>query len=187
MTPLFADAGLPMIFVQMPVMIGALIPVIILEALLIRRWVSLPYGEAFRGIAKANVRSTLVGIPIAWVAMFMLELVIGLPIAIGANIFDWKVDSPILEFVFFVISAAYVGPNPNESAVFVIPAAAAVLLIPSFYVSVWIERQQCLRAWPTADASAVRRGVYSVNVVSYGMLFLLACGWMLYELFTGTM
>lgn len=51
---MLADVGIPMIFVQWPLMFYALIPVIVVEALLIRRWVSLSYREAFTGIAKAN-------------------------------------------------------------------------------------------------------------------------------------
>ena len=36
-----ADVGIPMIIIEWPLMLMALVPVIILEALLIRRWVPL--------------------------------------------------------------------------------------------------------------------------------------------------
>jgi hypothetical protein len=183
MTPILANVGIPMIFVQMPAMVSALIPVIIIEALLIRRWVSLSYRDAFVGITKANFVSTLVGVPVAWLAMFLVELVIMLPLGIAADKFHWKMDSPVFEIMAFFLSVAWLGPPPDRSAFFIVPAAAAVLLIPSFYVSVWIERRQCLKAWPSADFALVRRGVFLANLVSYGVLFLLACGWMGYEYF----
>lgn len=43
-------------------MVCALVPVIILEALLIRRWVKLSYREAFKGMIHANLASTFVGV-----------------------------------------------------------------------------------------------------------------------------
>jgi hypothetical protein len=52
-----------MIFVQMPAMECALIPIIIVEGLLIRRWLTLPYRDAFRGVTVANLASTIVGVP----------------------------------------------------------------------------------------------------------------------------
>jgi hypothetical protein len=47
---MLADIGIPMIFVQWPLMIGALIPVIIVESLVIRRWIPLSYRDAFSGV-----------------------------------------------------------------------------------------------------------------------------------------
>jgi hypothetical protein len=59
---LLADAGVPMIFVQWPLMTCALLPVIAIEALVVRKRLSLSYGRAFGGAAKANVASTLAGV-----------------------------------------------------------------------------------------------------------------------------
>ena len=115
MTPILANVGIPMIFVQMPAMVCELIPVIIIEALLIRRWVSLSYRDAFVGITKANFVSTLVGVPVAWLAMFLLELVIMLPLAIAADKFHWKMDSPVFEIMGFFLSVAWLGPPPDRS------------------------------------------------------------------------
>ena len=86
---MLADVGIPMIFVQWPLMIGALIPVIIVEALLIRRWVQLSYRDAFIGVTKANLLSTLAGFPLAWLAMFVIEMGFGL----AADML-WKLGSP---------------------------------------------------------------------------------------------
>ena len=68
-----ADIGVPMIFVQWPLMICALLPVIAIEALVVRKRLSLSYGRAFGGATKANVVSTLAGVPLAWGLMLILE------------------------------------------------------------------------------------------------------------------
>jgi hypothetical protein len=178
---MLADVGIPMIFVQWPLMFCALIPVVIVEALLIRRWVSLSPREAFSGVAKANFVSTLVGIPLAWVAMLAVEFAVMLPAGLAAEQWHWNLRSPILQVVGFALSIAWIAPFNTYWSV---PAATALLLIPSFYVSVWLERLVCFRAWPTTYRATIRRGVYLSNLASYLVLFVAACGWVTYELMT---
>jgi hypothetical protein len=182
---MLANIGIPMIFVQWPLMACALIPVIVVEALLIRRWVSLSYREAFAGIAKANFLSTAVGIPLAWGIMLAIEFAVLWPVAMAADRWDWKLDSPALQVFGFLVSIAWLGPMEGH-LLRLIPIAAALLLIPCFYVSVWLERRACLRSWPFADPSVVRRGVYLTNLASYALLFAVACGWIAVEYFAKT-
>jgi hypothetical protein len=51
---LFADVGIPMIFIQWPLMLAALIPVILIEAIIVRRWLPLSYRAALLGAGKAK-------------------------------------------------------------------------------------------------------------------------------------
>jgi hypothetical protein len=178
---MFADVGIPMIFIQWPLMFCALIPVIVVEALLIRRWVSLSHREAFTGIAKANLTSTVVGIPLAWLAMLAVEYATMLPVSLAADKLHWKLDSPIFQAIGFALSVAWIAPF---NAYVTVPIAAALLLIPCFYASVWIERRVCVWAWSAADATAVRRGVYLANLASYSVLFVFGCIWALFEFLT---
>jgi hypothetical protein len=173
---MLADIGIPMIFIQWPLMICALIPVIVVEALLIRRWVPLSYRDAFIGTTKANLLSTLAGFPLAWLAMFAFEMAVMYPLASAADKWHWNFDSPFFQIVGFLIGMAWLGPA-GEDAYWLVPLAAALLLIPSFYVSVWLERFICRKAWPTLEAAVIRRGVYRANLASYAVLFILACGW----------
>src|SRR5271170_4078830 len=107
---MLADVGIPMLFVQWPLMLCALIPVIVVEALLIRRWVPLSHKDAFAGIAKANILSTLVGVPLAWLAMLAVEFAVMLPVGLAADKWHWKLDSPIFRIIGFAISAAWIAP-----------------------------------------------------------------------------
>ncbi|HTX20791.1 MAG TPA: hypothetical protein VMD27_02865 [Candidatus Aquilonibacter sp.] len=175
---MLADIGIPMIFIQWPLMICALIPVIVVEALLIRRWVPLSFRDAFIGTTKANLVSTFAGFPLAWLAMFAIEMGIMLPLGLAAEKWHWQhlFESPFFEVVSFFIGMAWLAPS-DQAAYWLVPLAAGLLLIPSFYVSVWLERFICRRAWPSSDAAAVRLGVFRANLASYVVLFILACGW----------
>ena len=179
---MLADIGIPMIFIQWPLMICALIPVIIVEALLIRRWVPLSYRDAFIGTTKANLLSTMAGFPLAWLAMFAVEIVILFPVATAADKLHWNLNSPLFQVVSFLIGIAWLGVA-DKDAYWLVPLAAALLLIPSFYVSVWLERFICVRAWPGSETAIVRRGVYKANLASYGLLFIMGCGWAFAELY----
>ena len=174
---MLADAGIPMIVVQWPLMFAALIPVIVIEALLIRRWIELSYRDAFFGITIANCLSTLAGFPLAWLVMFALEMGVMLPMALAADKWHWHFfDSPFFQIISFPLTVAWLGPS-EWAGNWLVPLAAALLLIPSFYVSVWLENFVCRKTWPDIDVKIIRRGVYRANLVSYVMLFVLACGW----------
>lgn len=172
-----------MIFVHWPLMLCALLPVILLEALLIRRWLVLSFRDAFVGVGKANVLSTLVGVPLAWLAMFVLELAVMLPFGLVAETSEWQSAGPVWEILGFLLSVAWL-PPAEDYLHWMVPAAVALLLVPCFFLSVLLERSSCLRSWPAAEPARVRRGVFAANLASYALLFVLACGWVGFELVT---
>jgi hypothetical protein len=180
---MLADVGIPMIFVQVPAMVCALVPVIIIEANLIRRWVPLSSRDAIDGVVLANLCSTFVGIPIAWLIMLLVELALSGASGGATDMWPEGFGSLIGRILWLLLNAAWIGPGDGVPP-WTIPVAAAALLIPSFFVSVWFERRIGLWWWPTSDPRAVRRGVYMVNLASYALLLVLACGWIGYEILT---
>jgi hypothetical protein len=176
LTPLLADMGIPMIFGQWILMACALVPVIVLETLVVSRAVPLRPGRAVGGVVAANIASTLVGVPLAWVAALAIEFAVALPVDIAAMRWHWPSDSPFLTAINFVFGAAWLGPL-GKNSVWVIYFAAAVLLIPCFFASVLIERRVCARIWRHSDQLAVRRAVLQANIYSYTALLLFMCTW----------
>jgi hypothetical protein len=176
---LIANIGLPMILVQWPLMLGALVPVIVVEALLIRRRLDMSYRQAFIGAGIANVVSTLAGVPVAWVGTFLLNLVVMVPLGLAAQRWSWQLDGPIFQVVAFVFSASWLGPAEGHLH-WMVPTAVGLLLLPCCIVSVLIERSLCKRIWPTVDRMLVDRAVFRVNLASYTVLFLLAGAWATY-------
>jgi hypothetical protein len=103
---ILADVGVPMIVIQWPLMLFALVPVILVEVFTIRRWLPLSTREAFKGITLGNLLSTLVGIPLAWLLMFGL--------ALGADVAQshWKfeLNGPVWAVLGFLLNAAWLAP-----------------------------------------------------------------------------
>jgi hypothetical protein len=102
---LLADAGAPMIFIEWPLMFCALVPVIVIETEVARRYLALPYPKAVAGAAKANILSTLVGVPLAWGIMLVIELVTMFPLSAAAEKWHWRFDSPAF-YLGYVLSIA---------------------------------------------------------------------------------
>jgi len=175
MNPILADVGVPMIIVQWPAMLWALVPVIVVESLLIRHWLSLSCANAFKGTSIANLVSTLVGVPIAWLIMFALEL------GINGSHGSVKTNSPALDALHFLAGIAWLTPN-EKNIYWEVPTALALLLIPTFFISVWIERFICRKWWKDLNVASVKRAVFKANLVSYAVLFAIACGLLIYNL-----
>jgi hypothetical protein len=177
---LLADVGVPMIFVQWPLMICALLPVIVIEAFVLHKRLRLSYRRAFAGAAQANVISTLAGVPLAWGVMFLLELATALPIIYAAQKWHWHYESPIF-YVLYVLGMAWTGPAGKSA--WPIALAATLLLVPTFFVSVWLERRFYRRSYPDIDTVAVDGASWFANLTSYTLLFVLACGWVGWEVY----
>ncbi|HEY2568462.1 MAG TPA: hypothetical protein VGI25_04000, partial [Candidatus Udaeobacter sp.] len=83
--PLLANMGIPMLFVQWWLMACALIPVVIIETLVVQRKIGMPLSRAAGGVAAANILSTAIGVPIAWLIALVLGLGVLVPITYGAE------------------------------------------------------------------------------------------------------
>jgi hypothetical protein len=182
MTPVLADAGIPMIGLQLPAMVALLIPVVLLEAFVVSKQLRIGFVKAICGVFPANLVSTLVGFPIAWGVMLGIEFML-----LGAyHVFpsiEGIMDSPVFQLVSLPFFSAWLGDNPV-----MVPVAAAVLLIPSFFISIWIERKICTRIWvsePSINLSSAQCAVRQANIVSYLFLFGVAACLQVYVLTYG--
>jgi hypothetical protein len=163
---IFADAGVPMLFPQVVLMGLAFVPVVLIETFLVRRSVTIPLPRTLRDVTIANLWSTLLGVPLAWLAMLFLEVVSTANSAMG-------MDSPAKTLAAVTLQAAWLIPY-EEHLFWMIPCAATVLLIPCFVVSVFIEHLVLARCWKEKDPKTVFFAVLRANVWSY--LFLFAAG-----------
>jgi predicted neutral ceramidase superfamily lipid hydrolase len=149
-------------------MIVLLIPVILVEFLVIRRRVSVRPMRLLGATAAANIVSTLVGIPLTWGALFLGEIAIWS----GLNLLPF----PWLDTSWFAPS--------NLGSRWMVALITTVLLVPFYFVSVWIERRVMRRLLPVSNArepqphevgkAVLWVAVRDANLLSYGLLFLLA-------------
>ena len=65
--------GIPMIVVTLPAMVMLLVPVIVIEGLLCKRWLGLTTLQAIKSNAVSNLASTIIGVPVAWAIMLAVE------------------------------------------------------------------------------------------------------------------
>lgn len=164
----WANAGVPMLALAWPLQWLALAPIIVIEALVLAKFLGASLRLVVWPVAKANLISTLVGVPVAWAAMLLLEFLIAggivraLPTAIT--------EAPSFQYVLLPFAAAWVGgSSPWE-----VYAAFVVLAVPFCLVSVYIERRYLSAGFPGELASQVREAVRVGNVLTYGLLVAVA-------------
>ena len=169
MTPILADIGVPMIFPQAILMGLAFVPVVLIESFIVCKRMPLTLPRALKDVGLANLFTTLLGVPLAWVLMFILELVSTGGTALG-------MESPIKMLASVTLQAAWLIPYERELP-WMFPAAATVLLIPCFFISLSIERRILVRRWPEQDRPVVLSAVFSANIWSYLFLFIAGSLW----------
>jgi hypothetical protein len=158
----FADAGVPMLFVVMPVFGFSLVPIVLIEALYLQKSLALTFGHAIRGSLLANAVSTLVGIPLTWIGLVVLEATTGGGRAYGLGSLLGRVGAVTWQAPWLI---------PYESNLhWMIPVAGTVLLVPFFFVSWWIEYLICVTRFTSVSPVAVRRAVRDANLITYGLL-----------------
>ena len=125
-----ADVGLPLVAVFLPPLWLALVPIIFIEAAVLRRLTLAPFSRTLSSALLGNILSTFIGVPIAWLALATLEAVCcssakGLG-TLGAKLYAVTVQAPWL--------------IPYEDQFWwMVPVALVVFAIPCFVVSVLIE------------------------------------------------
>jgi hypothetical protein len=172
-----ANFGIPMLSIQMPVMLIALLPVIWLEGWSVRSRLDLTARQALGGVAAANLVSTLIGIPVAWFVLMAVQQLAGPGFQGAMRYYGTDRNSPLWAAVDLLTQFAWIRPR-KEDTFWMVPAASALLLVPSYLVSVWVERPLCRRWWKQLDPALVRPAVTHANRLSYAALFGFTCLWL---------
>ena len=146
-------------------MIYLIAPVIVIEFVSGRRL--LAEGSTTRkwiGLTIANLVSTFLGWPLAWILLVILQMTTG-----GGGVHG--LDSPLGVILSVTHQAPWLIPYENE-LYWMVPVAMAVLLIPFFFVSVFSERLILQFIWKEEDKSILRRFSWLAHLWSYGFLLL---------------
>ena len=146
----------------------ALIPIILVESEVFRRTLHLPFRSLIKPIGKANLVSTFVGIPLAWLGMLLLEFAVGY---VGFVLLPKETEVPTyLQYVFFPFTAAWVAADSQWQIYF----AFIILAVPFCVVSIIIEERVLRRSLAGHSVSVIRETTRRANILSYIMLSLLA-------------
>ena len=127
-------------------------------------------------MAVANVVSTIIGVPVAWIVMLGIELLQDKL----ADRFPNLEHSPISRASDVMFGSAWIGP-PEGSHDWIVPVAAMMLLVPTFFASWYIEafivERMIEPEWPV-----VRNAMLKANLASYALLLVGGCAWLIYDI-----
>lgn len=157
-----ADAGVPMLFLVMPVFGLSLVPIVLIEAVYLQRKLGISFRSAGVASLAANAASTIAGIPFAWLTLVALQLVTG-----GGGAYG--LDSVLGRVAAVTWQAPWLIPYESDLH-WMIPVAGTVLLVPFFFVSWWVEYRVCLKRVPYVPSSEVKYAVRNANLITYALL-----------------
>lgn len=169
-----ADAGVPMLFVTFPAMVLALIPIILLESIVLSRVLQRKAVSLATSAATANVASTIVGVPLTWVALVFLQW------ATGGDTYH-QLAKPLGMFLAVTWQAPWLLPY-RDQLYWMVPVASLVLLVPFFFASYFIEAPIVARFQRQLPKAQVRRAVFQANVASYAGLLVVNLVWIAWAL-----
>jgi hypothetical protein len=156
-----ADAGVPMLAVLWPASWVLFIPIVVIEAWVAHRIVELDWKTSLKKAGIANAVSTLIGIPLTWGVLVIIDIALQGGRAYGINTLSGKLIAVTLQAPWLI---------PYESDLdWMIPAASIVLLIPFFFTSVFIERW--IFGWKSQlDKAKIKTWSWKANLLTYGLL-----------------
>ena len=162
--PAHADAGAPMLALVWPCAWILLIPIILVEAVVAVRVLKLGFWAGVKIAGIANLVSTLVGIPVTWVLLVLIQMLTG-----GGG--AWGIDTIPRKVLAVTWQSPWLIPYESEFY-WMVPAAAAVLCVPFFFMSVWCENLVARRFFAKEERPNVLRWAWKANLLSYGLVIL---------------
>jgi hypothetical protein len=162
MTAILANAGVPMIFWQLPVAVVALLPIVAIESLIAWPILNQRLPHVVLAILKGNAVSAFIGIPLAWIGMLIVNIA-----TTGGTVHEFR--TPMAAFKSIVLQASWLIPYEDQLR-WLIPAATLVLLVPYFFVSVFVERFWLRRRFNECEIGRVALAAWAANFVTYAGL-----------------
>ena len=177
-----ADAGVPLLFLTLPGMVLALIPIIFIEMSYLRKALNLPTSLALRISVYANLLSAIVGIPLTWLVSIANESVTG-------GIPSFSINSALSKFPDIMWYGVWLMPYTHEFHRMIL-TTMMWLLIPFYLVSCLVESSVAILIHRSSDRVSVTLAMLKANGLSYGFLAILffLYGFMLWQptlFFTG--
>lgn len=159
-----ANVGLPMIFLGVPFLVLAFIPVFVIEMFIYHKTLNIPLKRSGIGSLLSNILTTLVGYPISWGLHVAVTIAVGYPVGylfMKFKYIDW------LGYILFPLMSAWLMPGVD---VWVMYLAGIFGLIPAFWISTRIESQLLVKLFKEHEPKTVQKAVWKANQTTYLML-----------------
>lgn len=163
----YANAGVPMLFLAMPAFLISIVPIIAIETFYISKGLGLSISQSLKTVSVSNMVSTIVGIPVTWFLLVLVQMLTGGGGAYGLDSYMGKVLAVTWQAPWLI---------PYETDLnWMIPAAGLVLLVPFFFASWWSEYLVSKKMLQALPSNILKVKVRNANLITYCML---AC-WLL--------
>ena len=168
MNVILFDMGLPMIFPSIVLMAVALVPIVFIEAYFVASTLQVNVKKVFAPVTIANLVSTLLGVPITWFLLALLQ--IGSVIVLG-TIATWI---PSTDLFSLTLGAPWVYPGRDNEKLIIL-GAMLFLLIPyglaSWAIEYLVVKSMRAKTHEFSDFSKnLKAAVGKANLVSYCLL-----------------
>ncbi len=168
----FGNVGIPVIALTYPGFAVLLLPIIITEYFIIKSIINIEKKPILVSTVVSNLASTLIGVPLAWAVLLILEMITTGGAAIQSEGLMYFVGSIALQSAWMLPPDYY----------WMLPAAIIVNLIPAFFLSKYSEYIITKKMIKTVEKNQIKKAVFKANNVTYGGLFAIAVGYLIITL-----
>lgn len=155
---------IPTIAEHVIIMLILLVPIAMIEAVVLGRRHFLKYDESLKLSLRANLRSTLVGLPLGYVFAFIGVI----PAGLFATLLPEKIGSAIGIILLNVV--AHGGTIPDEFDEIGFFIGTILVMIPYFIMTLRVERKVIIKLKPELDTPKLTTTVRIMNDITYGLL-----------------
>ena len=119
-----ANAGLPMLFLVAPVYGISIVPIILIESVYLNTRFKLEFKTVLKSVAVSNAISTVIGVPVTWFLLVLVQMITGGGSAYG-------IDTVLGKIIAVTWQAPWILPYDTGSD-WIVTFAGLFLLIPFF-------------------------------------------------------
>lgn len=159
-----------MVAIHIPWAVLLFVPIVVLEGLVLSARLQAPLRTVLLPTTWANALSSLVGIPLTWGLLVVVEMVTA-----GASMY--RLDTPSGRFQSAVMQAPWLLPHHDDFH-WLIPTATLVLLPFYFLASVLLERMVLARTLSSTIRGRISAAAWLANAASYGILVMATLAWL---------
>ena len=160
-----------MLAVVWPLSWFAFIPIVAKESIVSWKYIALPGRKSLLGALIANLSSMLVGIPITWALLVVIEIVV----TNGGRAYG--LETFLTKLVAVTVQAPWL--IPYEKDLYWMVPAAILFLLPFFgIVSVYVERP-IFRKITSCEKKEAKRWSLTANGITYGIAIISSLAWLM--------
>ena len=159
-----SDAGVPVIFITLPIMSIALIPIILIESFVLRHYIKFNFKKIVFPVGIANAATVIIGYPLSWGLLLVIELITtGGGCGPGFDTIGKSILTVLLE-------SAWLCPWEDQ-LYWTLPIAIIIGLVVAFFISVYVE-YFIIKRFFKKEKQKMKKAVWVANIISYTILIL---------------